>query len=194
MTDVEIDVRSIPKPQKHPEIFRAFDDLDVNASLVLVNNHDPRHLRDEFTAEFPDGFGWTYLGRGPKEWRIRITKLAATPLPHILVDTNTLAGQLPDVSGAIWKLQMAERDLDANVVNLSAGQTIDRHQGPDLDVLIHVLYGDGQLQTERGEIALAAGMLIWLPKRSQRAFAAGTSGLQYLSVHPRRTGLLLQLG
>jgi uncharacterized protein (DUF2249 family)/quercetin dioxygenase-like cupin family protein len=194
MTDVEIDVRTLPKPQKHPEIFRAFAGLDVDASLLLVNNHDPRHLRDEFTTEFPDGFDWTYVDRGPKEWRIRITKRASTSLPRVLVDTNTLAGEMADVSGAIWKLQMAERDLDANVVNLSPGQAIDRHQGPDLDVLIHVLYGDGKLDTERGAVALVAGMLVWLPKRSQRAFAAGPAGLQYLSVHPRRTGLLLQVG
>jgi uncharacterized protein (DUF2249 family)/quercetin dioxygenase-like cupin family protein len=192
--DIEIDVRSIPKPRKHPEILRAFGELAVGASLVLINNHDPRHLHDELDAGFPDGFEWTYLDRAPREWRIRITKLASTPLPRVMVDTNALSGPLPDVSGAIWKLQMGDRDLDANVVNLTAGQTIDRHQGPDLDVLIHVLYGSGALQTERGEITLTAGMVVWLPKRSQRAFAAGPSGLQYLSVHPRRTDLLLQVG
>ena len=189
---IEIDVRTLPKPERHPAIFRAFGELDVNASLILVNNHDPRHLRDEFATEFPDGFAWDYLERGPGEWRIRITKLASTSLPRVLLDTSVLAGLGEDVSGAVWKLRMAERDLDANVVNLPPGQSIGRHQGPDLDVLILVLDGHGTLGTERDEVALAAGMLVWLPKRSQRAFAAGGAGLQYLTVHPRRTDLLLQ--
>jgi uncharacterized protein (DUF2249 family)/quercetin dioxygenase-like cupin family protein len=192
MTEIEVDVRSLPKPQKHPTIFGVFGELDVNASLILVNNHDPRHLRDEFATEFPDGFDWDYLERGPAEWRIRITKLASTSLPRVLLDTGVLAGLGEDISGAVWKLQMAERDLDANVVNLPPRQSIGRHQGPDLDVLILVLYGGGTLETERGDVAIAAGELVWLPKRSQRAFTAGAAGLQYLTVHPRRTNLLLQ--
>jgi hypothetical protein len=41
-----------------------FGALAVGESFVLVNNHDPRHLRREFETEYPSGFGWDYLDRG----------------------------------------------------------------------------------------------------------------------------------
>ena len=65
MPDQELDVRPLPKPDKHPRIFQLFGALAVSESFVLVNNHDPRHLRREFETEYPAGFGWDYLDRGP---------------------------------------------------------------------------------------------------------------------------------
>jgi uncharacterized protein (DUF2249 family) len=38
----------------------------------LVNNHDPKPLRREFQATYPDRFGWDYLEAGPEQWRVRI--------------------------------------------------------------------------------------------------------------------------
>jgi uncharacterized protein (DUF2249 family) len=78
MTDQELDVRPIAKPDKHPQIFAAFEALAVGESLLLINNHDPRHLREEFETEFAGGFGWAYIEPGPSTWRIRISKLAST--------------------------------------------------------------------------------------------------------------------
>ncbi len=83
MNDQELDVRALRKPDKHPTIFATYGALAVGDSFVLVNNHDPRHLRDEFEAEHPGGYGWEYLDRGPGAWRIRITKLAATLPPRV---------------------------------------------------------------------------------------------------------------
>jgi uncharacterized protein (DUF2249 family) len=53
MPSQELDVRPLRKPDEHPEIFRAFEALTVGESFVLVNNHDPRHLREEFEADYP---------------------------------------------------------------------------------------------------------------------------------------------
>lgn len=90
-------------------------------------------------------------------------------------------------AGAVWSLVPAARSLDANVIWLPAGDGIAGHVGPDLDVLIHVLAGSGTLSTDDGDIALAPGMLAWLPPRSRRAFAAGPDGLRYLTVHQRKS-------
>lgn len=65
------------------------------------------------------------------------------------------------------------------------------HTGPDLDVLVHVLAGDGQLTTERGVLDLRTGMLARLPRRARREFSAGPSGLRYLTIHQRRQSLVL---
>jgi len=78
MADTELDVRRLRKPDKHPTIFATYAALDVGESFVLVNNHDPKHLRAEFDADLPGGFGWEYVERGPEVWRIRISKFAKT--------------------------------------------------------------------------------------------------------------------
>jgi quercetin dioxygenase-like cupin family protein len=98
----------------------------------------------------------------------------------------------PDAAGALWRLGVRQRDLDSNVVAIPPGGTIDAHQGPDLDVLVLVLAGSGTLTTELNDaIALEPGELLWLPRRSRRAFAAGEAGLRYLTVHRRREALAL---
>jgi uncharacterized protein (DUF2249 family)/quercetin dioxygenase-like cupin family protein len=192
MADTELDVRQLRKPDKHPTIFATYAALEVGESFVLVNNHDPKHLRAEFDADFPGSYSWEYLEKGPEAWRIRIGKLTSTPLPRILADTNDVARAEPDATGAVWKLEARDRDLDSNVIALPAGGGIDSHAGPDLDVLIHVLSGSGRLTTEAGAVDLFPGALLWLPRRSRRQFAAGPDGLRYLTVHQRRQALLLQ--
>ncbi len=192
MTDQELDVRTLRKPDKHPAIFQAYDALAVGESFVLVNNHDPRHLRDEFDTDHPGSYGWDYLARGPGAWQIRLSKLASTPLPRILCDTAILAaGSDPDAAGAVWKLQMRQRDLDSNIIQLQPGTSIGAHAGPDLDVLLLVLDGTGQLTTELDAIQLHPGALAWLPRRSRREFTAGPGGLRYLTAHQRRQSLVL---
>ncbi|MFD0817374.1 DUF2249 domain-containing protein [Micromonospora zhanjiangensis] len=152
----ELDVRGMRKPDKHPTIFATYAALPVGAAFVLVNDHDPQHLHEEFETDHAGSYRWEYLNREMRDWRIQITKLAGTPLPRVLVDTTTITADTTaaDVTGAVWKLQPRERDLDANVIALPPGQAIDAHTGPDLDVLVHVLAGSGQLTTELGTIEL----------------------------------------
>ncbi len=146
MSEPRLDVRAMRKPDKHPKIFQRFDALGVGESFVLINNHDPKHLREEFETDHPGEFGWEYLQRGPERWEIRISRLASTPLPRLLCDTREIAsGQFgPDASGAVWKLQPSRRHLDANIIHLRPGSRIQAHAGSDLDVLWHILHGDGQ--------------------------------------------------
>ncbi|MGH3496825.1 MAG: DUF2249 domain-containing protein [Nocardioidaceae bacterium] len=186
-----LDVRPLRKPGKHPTIFAAYNALDHGESFVLVNNHDPIHLREEFETEHPGSYDWDYLESGPSEWRIEVRKLTSTPLPRLLCETTRLTTSDSDASGAVWKLQMRERDLDSNIIRLPPAGTIGPHSGPDLDVLIHILIGTGLLGTELGTISLTAGSLLWLPRRSCRQFTAGPDGLTYLTVHQRRQALTL---
>ena len=167
MADNELDVRQLRKPDKHPTVFATYAGLSVGESFVLVNNHDPKHLHDEFEADHAGSYGWEYLEKGPAIWRVQITKLTATPLPRILTNTAD-ATSTPDLTGAVWKLEVGELDLDSNVIALAPGGGIDAHAGAEVDVLIHVLSGSGRLDTEQGVIDLLPGALLWLPKRSRR--------------------------
>jgi len=120
--------------------------------------------------------------------------VAGPDLPRILASTTRLAAETGDplVRGAVWKLEVRDRDLDSNVIALPPGGVIDAHAGPDLDVLIHVLGGSGTLTSERGSLDLEPGVLAWLPRRSLRQFSAGPEGLRYLTVHRRRQALVLE--
>ena len=187
----ELDVREVPKPQRHRLIFRRFAALAPGESFVLVNGHDPKHLRAEFDRDHPETYDWAYVESGPV-WRIRITRLTEADVPRPLCDTTAVLDGAADATGAVWKLEIADRHLDANVVRLQPGGRIDSHRGPDLDVMMHVLSGDGQVETETGTVPLSAGQLVWLPRRSRRSITAGPAGLAYLSVHPRRPGLAIQ--
>ena len=71
---VELDVRVIAPRDKHPTIFRTFDELASGEAMVIINDHDPRPLTYQFAAERPDIFEWTYLIEGPEVWRVRIDR------------------------------------------------------------------------------------------------------------------------
>ena len=73
-SSLELDVRVIPQRDKHPTIFRTFDALASGQAMVIVNDHDPRRLRDQFTAQRPDAFDWMYEEEGPDVWRVRISR------------------------------------------------------------------------------------------------------------------------
>jgi uncharacterized protein (DUF2249 family) len=88
VADNELDVRRLRKPDKHPKIFATYAALAAGESFVLVNNHDPKHVRAEFDAAHSGSYDWEYVEKGPEVWRVRIGKLTSAPLPRILANTN----------------------------------------------------------------------------------------------------------
>ncbi|EPR30317.1 hypothetical protein I656_00037 [Geobacillus sp. WSUCF1] len=63
-----------PPRDRHPAIFRLFDNLKPGEVMELVNDHDPRPLQYQFMMERPDQFTWEYLEEGPDVWRVAIGK------------------------------------------------------------------------------------------------------------------------
>lgn len=189
-TDRELDVRPIPRQHRHPLIFDVYRELSVGQTLVLINDHEPRHLRDDFDRDLPGSYAWASEPPGPGGdlWRVRITKLARTPLPRVVAHTGALTAD-PDVAGSIWQLKPSQRDLDSNIIALPPDAEIGRHDGPDLDVLILILDGSGTLETELVPIPLQPGQLLWLPRLASRRFIAGDDGIRYLTVHHRKPTL-----
>lgn len=91
----ELDVRGIRKPDKHPLIFATYAALAAGEHFVLINDHDPKHLHDQFDADYPGTYKWEYVNREPRDWRIRITKLADAA-PQRPPNDGTL--QIEDIS------------------------------------------------------------------------------------------------
>ncbi len=103
-------------------------------------------------------------------------------MPQV-VDTRALAAQARDL-GAQWSLS-GDRELEANVVHIPAGEAIAEHLGR-LDVVVVGVAGEGFMRIDGEPYELRAGLLIFVPRGSTRSFQAGLSGLTYLTLHRRR--------
>lgn len=71
----KIDVRPIPKPQRHPLIFAAMDKLAVGDSVVVKNDHNPIPLRRQVEELYGGQFSWKYLEQGPDVFRLCFTRV-----------------------------------------------------------------------------------------------------------------------
>ena len=72
----EIDVRPIPKPQRHPLIFAEMEKLNVGESVVVKNDHNPIPLRGQVKELFAGEFEWSYLEEGSDVFRLCFTRIA----------------------------------------------------------------------------------------------------------------------
>lgn len=76
MSDQILDVRPEPPVRRHSLIFDRFGALEPGAGFELVNDHDPKPLYYQLSAEHPGAFTWDYLEAGPEVWRVRIGRPA----------------------------------------------------------------------------------------------------------------------
>jgi quercetin dioxygenase-like cupin family protein len=106
------------------------------------------------------------------------------------VDLASLAagGNYP---GALWRLD--GEDLQANLIWLGRGDRIESHRNDEVDVLVVVIYGRGELTLDGQVHPLAPMILAHIPKGTVRSLVAVDGPLSYVSVHRRRPAGL-QLG
>jgi uncharacterized protein (DUF2249 family) len=57
-------------------VLARFDALGHGESLVVVNDHMPKGLRQHFEEHRPGSFEWAALEQGPEVFRVEITKTA----------------------------------------------------------------------------------------------------------------------
>lgn len=67
-----IDVRAIPRMERHPRIFAMVDALAPGATFVIKSDHDPRPLHYQLEVAFPGQLSWDYLEQGPEVWSVEI--------------------------------------------------------------------------------------------------------------------------
>ena len=70
----ELNVSNIVPKERHPLIFRTFDDLGEGESFILVNDHDHKPLYYQLLHERTGNFAWEYLQEGPDAWKVKISK------------------------------------------------------------------------------------------------------------------------
>lgn len=108
------------------------------------------------------------------------------PSPRLVVEPDVDAAT--GVGGVVWKLPHAG-DLDGNLVRLAAGRSIDEHVNDEVDVLVVVRAGGGELVVDGERHALGSTTVALVPRGSRRSIIAGDAGITYLSIHRRREGL-----
>jgi mannose-6-phosphate isomerase-like protein (cupin superfamily) len=93
-----------------------------------------------------------------------------------------------DGDGAVWSLPAnASSDLNVNLVQLSAHASIDAHRNDEVDVVLFVRSGAGEIVVDNRISQIAADQLALIPRSSTRAIRAGSNGLVYLSIHRVRS-------
>ncbi len=93
--------------------------------------------------------------------------------------------------GVLWTLP-GDADLNANLVRLSPGASIPDHRNDEVDVVVVVLDGHGELTVDRVATPLAPHDLALIPSGATRAIRAGAGGLRYLTVHRARGPLAIR--
>lgn len=69
-----LDVREVPHAIRHATVFGAVEAVGAGDSLVLVAPHDPLPLLGQLEDRAPGAFSVTYEERGPRAWRLRLTR------------------------------------------------------------------------------------------------------------------------
>jgi uncharacterized protein (DUF2249 family)/quercetin dioxygenase-like cupin family protein len=81
----ELDLCQVPRPKRHPLVFKRFDALALGESFVLTTDHNPVLLDSEFENTRPGQATWEHLNRGPDRYRIRIRRVALAHASDSLV-------------------------------------------------------------------------------------------------------------
>lgn len=93
--------------------------------------------------------------------------------------------------GALWSL-LHDGDLDANLVQLPAGDEIASHMNNEVDVFVVVMSGNGVLVADGHTYPLRTGVAALVPQGAARTIRAGSQSLRYFTVHRRRAPLAIR--
>jgi quercetin dioxygenase-like cupin family protein len=91
--------------------------------------------------------------------------------------------------GPLWGV--ASEDLNATLLSWPPGHVVEEHVNAELDVLLLVLDGSGEVTVDARDHAVGRGSAVLIEKGRARSVRAGASGIRYLSVHRRRAPLRL---
>lgn len=70
----DLDLRPLPRSERHATVFAAVGGLLPGEGLVLANDHDPVGLRRQLQEQDLGHLGWQYLAQGPDVWRVLVSR------------------------------------------------------------------------------------------------------------------------
>ena len=96
----------------------------------------------------------------------------------------------PRGGGPVWG--DASDDLNATLLEWSAGLGPAEHVNDERDVLVFVVDGSAKLDVDGDDRELVRGEAVIIPKGTRRTITAGRGGVRYLSVHIKRPPLQIR--
>jgi uncharacterized protein (DUF2249 family)/mannose-6-phosphate isomerase-like protein (cupin superfamily) len=72
-----LDLRAVPRPERHSLVFATFDGLASGEDFLLINDHDPVPLRRQMEVMRSGQMAWEYIERVPDDFRIRVRRIAS---------------------------------------------------------------------------------------------------------------------
>jgi quercetin dioxygenase-like cupin family protein len=90
--------------------------------------------------------------------------------------------------GPIWSANSEQ--LNVNLLRLPTGDGVAAHVNGEVDVVLAIFEGSGELTVNGVAHALAPGRVVVVPRGTQRAMRCTAGPLVYLTCHRRRAGLM----
>ncbi|RZA20325.1 MAG: cupin domain-containing protein [Proteobacteria bacterium] len=81
-------------------------------------------------------------------------------------------------------------DLDMTLLSWPEGKCIEAHRNPEVDVVLVGVEGAGVVSVDGKAHELRPGLLLLIPKGSERSIESTSQRFSYLSLHQRRRGLM----
>lgn len=91
-------------------------------------------------------------------------------------------------NGAVWGTET--EDLNATLVRWEAEKGVAEHTNSEVDVIMTVVEGEGQVTVDEQMVPVRPGSIIVIPKGSTRKILATSENLTYVNVHRRRPKLM----
>ena len=150
----ELDVREIPPNERHDRIHDAFADLEPGESLTIVNDHDPKPLYYELSAEVPafDDEAYAVEREGPERFVAELPKAESGAEPETV--------RIDDLDGEPHARAFPRTEPKTVRLSLDAGESVAEHDHPDRTVLFHALEGAFDVTLDGENHRVAAGELL----------------------------------
>ena len=107
---------------------------------------------------------------------------------HVITPAALL--EMATVQGPIWS--HTTEDFNINLLRFKAGEGIDLHVNPEVDVIGVVVEGAGQRIIGSDIQTVELGHIFIIPRGAPRAIRALRAIFAYVSCHRRRAGLMPQ--
>jgi quercetin dioxygenase-like cupin family protein len=107
--------------------------------------------------------------------------------PEHMIDIAAVLRQTT-ADGPVWSVNSEQ--LTVNLLRLSTGDGVAEHVNNEVDVLLVIKEGSGELTVDGVTYALHAGRALLRVRGATRALRCTAGPLVYLTCHRRRAGLL----
>ncbi len=180
MTEIEekqriVDVRLMPPPARHPYIFKVFDEMKPDETLLVVVDHDPVHLVQFMKHERRDFDSSAYKSyqKSPGEWIGVFRKKTHQEALSKILFTSFEKEKSFDASSFLPVLVYTSKDYKVILAYFKAGQFIPVHT-PGIDLVLLVHNGRGEVVAGEQKFSVKPGDIVVIPQGERRGIRAIT--------------------